>query len=157
METAIPRILAPELLRRRCIRPRSDRRRDLVWINVAKNPTVEWVARQIAEAFFGGAHLRWILRSSARYCNDIRTHRSLAKDAPVSRPVHRTGRIKSLPILGGLHHHSMPGFEFSVHTRAMRGRRRSRSWIIIERRAAMAKKLPPVHPGEILREEFLRP
>jgi addiction module HigA family antidote len=23
--------------------------------------------------------------------------------------------------------------------------------------AAMAKKLPPVHPGEILREEFLRP
>ena len=84
METAIPRILAPELLRRRCIRPRSDRRRDLVWINVAKNPTVEWVARQIAEAFFGEAHLRRILRSSARYCNDIRTHRSLAKDAPVT-------------------------------------------------------------------------
>jgi addiction module HigA family antidote len=32
-----------------------------------------------------------------------------------------------------------------------------RSWIITERRAAMAKKLPPVHPGEVLREEFLRP
>src|SRR6185369_7802834 len=40
---------------------------------------------------------------------------------------------------------------------AIRGRRRSRSWIIIERCAAMAKKLPPVHPGEVLREEFLRP
>src|SRR5471032_3508749 len=26
-----------------------------------------------------------------------------------------------------------------------------------EREAAMAKKLPPVHPGEILREEFLKP
>jgi hypothetical protein len=37
--------------------------------------------------------------------NDIRTHRSLDKDAPISRPVHRTGSIKSFPILGGLHHH----------------------------------------------------
>jgi hypothetical protein len=26
-------------------------RRDLVWINVTKNPTAEWVARQITEAF----------------------------------------------------------------------------------------------------------
>jgi hypothetical protein len=33
-----------------------------------------------------------------------RTHRSLNKDAPVSRPVQRTGTIKSHPILGGLHH-----------------------------------------------------
>jgi antitoxin HigA-1 len=29
--------------------------------------------------------------------------------------------------------------------------------LIIERRAAVAKKLPSVHPGEVLREEFLRP
>src|SRR6266567_2783989 len=34
---------------------------------------------------------------------------------------------------------------------------RSRSWTIIEGHAAMAKKLPPIHPGEVLREEFLRP
>ena len=53
----------------------------------------------------GEAHLRRILRSYARYYNDIRTHRSLDKDAPVSRPVQRTGSIKSHPILGGLHHH----------------------------------------------------
>ena len=33
------------------------------------------------------------------------THRSLDKDAPVSRPVQRTGIIGSHPILGGLHHH----------------------------------------------------
>ncbi len=26
-------------------------RRDLVWINVTKNPTAEWIARQITEAF----------------------------------------------------------------------------------------------------------
>jgi transposase InsO family protein len=143
-------------------------RRDLVWINVTKNPTAEWVARQITEAFpwdgapgymirdrdriystivtrrlramgirdkptapvspwqngfaerligsirrecldhiivFGEAHLRRILRFYARYYNDVRTHRSLDKDAPVSRPVQRTGSITSFAILGGLHHH----------------------------------------------------
>jgi len=37
--------------------------------------------------------------------DDIRTHRSLDKDAPVSRPVQRTGAISSHAILGGLHHH----------------------------------------------------
>ena len=52
----------------------------------------------------GEAHLRRILRTYARYYNDIRTHRSLDKDAPVSRPVQRTGSINSRPILGGLHH-----------------------------------------------------
>jgi transposase InsO family protein len=143
-------------------------RRDLVWINVTANPTVEWVARQITEAFpwdeaphslirdrdriygsvvtrrlramgirdkptapaspwqngvaerligsirrecvdhiivLGEAHLRCILRSYARYYNDIRTHRSLEKDAPVSRPVQRTGVISSHAILVGLHRH----------------------------------------------------
>ena len=143
-------------------------RRDLVWINVTTNPTAEWIARQLTEAFpwneaplylirdrdriygtvvtrrlramgirdkpiapaspwqnafaerligsirreclyhivdLGEAHLRRILRSYSAYYNDIRTHRSLDKDAPVSRPVQRTGCIKSHPILGGLHHH----------------------------------------------------
>ena len=45
------------------------------------------------------------LQAYAHYYNDIRTHRSLAKDAPVSRPVQRTGAISSHVILGGLHHH----------------------------------------------------
>jgi transposase InsO family protein len=143
-------------------------RRGLVWINVTTNPTAEWIARQLTEAFpwdeaphylirdrdqiygaivtrrlramgirdkptapaspwqngfverligsirrecvdhfivLGEAHLRRILRSYARYYNDIRTHRSLDKDAPVSRPVQRTGVITSNPILGGLHRH----------------------------------------------------
>jgi transposase InsO family protein len=143
-------------------------RRDLVWINVTTNPTAEWIAHQITEAFpwddapqylirdldriygtcvtrrvpamgirdkptasaspwqngfterligsirrecvdhfvvLGEAHLRRILRASARYYNDIRTHRSLDKDAPISRPVQRTGSISSHAILGGLHHH----------------------------------------------------
>jgi transposase InsO family protein len=143
-------------------------RRDLVWINVTSNPTAEWVARQITEAFpwdmaprymirdrdriygivvtrrlramgirdkptapaspwqngfaerligsirrecldhvivLGEAHLRRILKSYADYYNGVRTHRSLNKDAPVSRPLHLTGIIRSQPILGGLHHH----------------------------------------------------
>jgi len=40
------------------------------------------------------------LRSYARYYNDIRTHRSLDKDAPVSRPFTTGSSLK--PILGGL-------------------------------------------------------
>jgi len=143
-------------------------RRGIVWINVTTNPTAEWIARQLTEAFpwdeaprylvrdrdriygtvvtrrlramgirdkptasaspwqngfaerligsirrecvdhiivLGEAHLRRILRSYACYYNDIRTHRSLDKDAPVSRPVQRIGIISSHTILGGLHHH----------------------------------------------------
>jgi transposase InsO family protein len=143
-------------------------RRDLIWINVTTNPTAEWIARQLTEAFpwdeaprylirdrdriygaivkcrlramgirdkptapaspwqngfaerligsirrecvdhfiiLGEAHLRRVLRAYARYYNDIRTHRSLNKDAPVSRPVQRTGIISSNAVLGGLHHH----------------------------------------------------
>src|ERR1017187_5121678 len=56
--------------------------------------------------------LRRILRSYARYYNDIRTHRSLNKDAPVSRPVQRVGSINSHAILGGLHHHYVRGLGF---------------------------------------------
>jgi transposase InsO family protein len=143
-------------------------RRDLVWINVTTNPTAEWVARQITEAFpwdeapryvigdrdqiygavvtrrlrvmgirdkpiaaaspwqngfaerligstrrecldhlivFGERHLRRILISCVAYYNSVRTHRSLHRDAPISRPIHQTGIIRSDPILGGLHHH----------------------------------------------------
>jgi transposase InsO family protein len=51
------------------------------------------------------AHLRGILKSYARYYNETRTHMALDKDAPVSRPVERTGVVRSRAILGGLHHH----------------------------------------------------
>src|SRR5258708_723026 len=53
----------------------------------------------------GEAHLRRILKPYARYYNETRTHLALDKDAPVSRPVQRTGVVRSLAILGGLHHH----------------------------------------------------
>src|SRR5258707_4895626 len=143
-------------------------RRDLVWINVTTNPTAEWIARQITEAFpwdgapgymirdrdriYGAvvtrrlramgirdkpiapaspwqngfaeriigsirracvdhivilreAHLRRVLKSYTHYYNGVRTHRSLHKDAPISRPIHQTGNVRSHPVLGGLHHH----------------------------------------------------
>src|SRR5258708_38352752 len=40
-------------------------------------------------------------RSVVVLYNKIRTHRSLDKDAPIWRPVQRTGVITSNPILGG--------------------------------------------------------
>jgi hypothetical protein len=52
----------------------------------------------------GEMHLRRVLKSYADCYNGVRTHRSLDKDAPVSRPVQRTSAISSRAILGGLHH-----------------------------------------------------
>jgi hypothetical protein len=46
----------------------------------------------------GEQHLRQVLKSYAR------THRSLDKDAPVSRSVQRVGPIVSHALVGGLHH-----------------------------------------------------
>ena len=53
---------------------------------------------------FGERHLRYLLRSYAKYYNQSRTHLSLDKDSPVSRAVQSVGRILPVPILGGLHH-----------------------------------------------------
>jgi transposase InsO family protein len=146
---------------------RLDRRR-LVWTNATTNPTAEWIARQITEAFpwdqapryllrdrdrsygaivhrrlramgirdhptaprspwqngyverligsirrecfdhivvMGEASLRRTLKAYASYYNEVRTHRSLHKDAPETRPVQFSGSVFSRPVLGGLHHH----------------------------------------------------
>jgi transposase InsO family protein len=142
-------------------------RRELVWLGVTGNPTAEWIARQITEAFpwneaprylirdqdgiygdrvrrrigamgirdrpiargspwqngyaerligsirrecldhvviLGAAHLQRILRAYAHYYNNLRTHRSLDKDAPTRRSVQSVGRIISQAVVGGLHH-----------------------------------------------------
>ena len=52
----------------------------------------------------GEAHLRRILKAHVSYYNALRTHLSLAKDAPAPRAVQALGRIVATPILGGLHH-----------------------------------------------------
>ena len=49
-------------------------------------------------------HLRRILSKYAAYYNAARTHVSLGKDAPCTRPIERFGDIIARPILGGLHH-----------------------------------------------------
>ena len=53
----------------------------------------------------GERHLRHVLASYQKHYNEVRTHLSLQKDAPVRRDVSRTGRVRSSPILGGLQHH----------------------------------------------------
>jgi hypothetical protein len=53
---------------------------------------------------FGERHLRHVLLSYMNYHNEIRTHLSLEKDAPVSRAVKLAGTILCRPVLGGLHH-----------------------------------------------------
>ncbi len=142
-------------------------RRSLVRIAVTSNPTDEWIAGQVTEAFpwneaplhlirdrdgafgiaytrriramgirdhpvaarspwqnghvvrligsirrecldqvvvFGEAHLHRVLKASAAYYNEIRTHLSLDKGAPCSRSSQTVGAIAAMPILGGLHH-----------------------------------------------------
>src|SRR5712664_4995727 len=62
-------------------------RRDLVWINVSTNPTAEWIARQITEAFpWDGAPL-YIIRDRDRIYGAIVTRRLRAmgiRDKPIA-------------------------------------------------------------------------
>ncbi len=53
----------------------------------------------------GEAHLRRILTRYAAYYNELRTHRSLNKDAPIHRAIQNVGSIISTPINCGLHHY----------------------------------------------------
>src|SRR5260370_31044725 len=52
---------------------------------------------------FGERHLRHMLLSYMNYHNEVRTHLSFEKHAPVSRPVVLAVRILCRPILGGLY------------------------------------------------------
>ena len=51
-------------------------------------------------------HLRGVLSSYFHYYHKTRTHLSLAKDCPESRPIHppTAGKIIPFPEVGGLHH-----------------------------------------------------
>ncbi len=50
-------------------------RRDLVWINVTANPTAEWVARQITEAFPWDEAPRYLIRDRDRIYGSVVTAR----------------------------------------------------------------------------------
>ena len=53
----------------------------------------------------GEAYLRRILTKISAFYNELRTHRSLSKDAPIHRAIQHVGSTISAPVLGGLHHH----------------------------------------------------
>jgi transposase InsO family protein len=62
-------------------------RRDLVWINVTANPTAEWVARQITEAFPWNEAPRYLIRDRDRVYGDVVKHRLRAmgiRDKPIA-------------------------------------------------------------------------
>ena len=62
-------------------------RRDLVWINVTANPTAEWVARQITEAFPWDGAARYMIRDRDRIYGTVVTRRLRAmgiRDKPIA-------------------------------------------------------------------------
>ena len=80
-----------------------------VWYADYGGSTVAAVASQnlgpdLSAVSTNGGALRHVLLSYLKYYNEVRTHLSLDKDAPVSRAVERAGSILCRPVLGGLHH-----------------------------------------------------
>src|SRR6202521_3333974 len=62
-------------------------RRDLVWIDVTTNPTAEWVARQITEAFPWDGAARYMIRDRDRIYGPVVTRRLRAmgiRDKPIA-------------------------------------------------------------------------
>jgi type II secretory pathway pseudopilin PulG len=62
-------------------------RRDLVWINVTTNPTAEWIARQITEAFPWNEGPRYLVRDRDRIYGAVVTRRLRAtgiRDKPTA-------------------------------------------------------------------------
>jgi transposase InsO family protein len=62
-------------------------RRDLVWINVTTNPTAEWIARQITEAFPWDAAPGYMIRDRDRIYGAVVTRRLRAmgiRDKPIA-------------------------------------------------------------------------
>src|ERR1700676_5060950 len=62
-------------------------RRDLVWISVTTNPTAEWIARQITEAFPWDGAPRYMIRDRDRIYGAVVTRRLRAvgvRDKPIA-------------------------------------------------------------------------
>jgi transposase InsO family protein len=76
------------------------------WQNAYAERLIGSIRRDVLDhvVVLGEGHLRRLLRSYMTYYNEVRTHLSLNKDAPVPRNVQSVGRIFAKPHLGGLHH-----------------------------------------------------
>src|ERR1700759_1997379 len=87
-------------IRDRPIAPRSP------WQNGYRKRAIGSIRRECLDhvVVFRERHLRHLLGSYASYYNEMRTHLSMEKDAPVPRAVERVGHIDGRPVLGGLHH-----------------------------------------------------
>jgi transposase InsO family protein len=62
-------------------------RRALAWINVTTNPTAEWIARQVTEAFPWNEAPRYLIRDRDCIYGDVTRHRILAmgiRDKPIA-------------------------------------------------------------------------
>ena len=62
-------------------------RRDLVWVNVTTNPTAEWIARQITEAFPWNETPQYLIRDRDRVYGNVVTRRLRAmgiRDKPTA-------------------------------------------------------------------------
>jgi transposase InsO family protein len=62
-------------------------RRDLVWINVTTNPTAEWIARQLTEAFPWHEAPRYLIRDRDRIYGEVARQRIRAmgiRDKPIA-------------------------------------------------------------------------
>jgi transposase InsO family protein len=62
-------------------------RRDLVWINVTQNPTAEWIARQLTEAFPWNEAPRYLIRDHDRIYGEVARRRIRAmgiRDKPIT-------------------------------------------------------------------------
>jgi transposase InsO family protein len=106
--TAVRRRLRTMGIRDKPIAPRSP------WQNGVAERLIGSIRRECTDHIivFGEAHLRRVLKSYATYCNEARTHRSLNKDSPISRPVHASYRIQSLADCTT----NTPDSEFVVYT-----------------------------------------
>ena len=74
------------------------------WQNCFAERLIGTIRRECVDHIIARGERHQVLKSYANYYNTARTHRSLDKDAPVSRPVKRIGRIVSHAMAGGLHH-----------------------------------------------------
>ena len=74
-------------------------RRDLVWTNVTANPTAEWVARQITEAFPWDEAPRHLIRDRDRIYGSVVTRRLRAmgiRDKPTAcQPTYEPKKLEN--------------------------------------------------------------
>src|SRR5262245_39945674 len=87
-------------IRDRPIAPRSP------WQNGGAERLIAAIRRDCLDLvlFFCERHLCHLLTAYQKYYNEVRTHLSLKKDAPIPRAVQPIGQTLAVPVLGGLHH-----------------------------------------------------